>query len=87
MADRSWAITPELEGLIAKADAHGGASDWTLSSETRTRAFLAEKERLQGRFCFLCIFCGMQFTSRHSQINPTVNNPPLISFVFYFLSP
>jgi len=61
MADRSWAITPELEGLIAKAEAHGGASDWTLSSETRTRAFLAEKERLQATATgpagarFLCI--------------------------------
>lgn len=49
MSNRVWANTPELRSLIAKAEAHGGASEWTLSAEDTTRAFLAEKERLQGK--------------------------------------
>ena len=49
MSSRAWATTPELRSLIARAEAHGGASDWTLSAEDTTRAFLAEKERLQGK--------------------------------------
>ena len=56
MADRSWAITPELEGLIAKAEEHGGASDWTLSADTRTRAFLAEKNVCKVGFVFYAYF-------------------------------
>lgn len=47
MSNRAWATTPELRALIAKAEANG-ASEWTVSAEDTTRAFLAEKERLRG---------------------------------------
>lgn len=49
MSNRAWANTPELENLITKALANG-ADDWTVSTESRTRSFLAEKKRLQGKF-------------------------------------
>ena len=48
MSNRDWADTPELEELIVKALANG-ADDWTVSTQHRTEAFLAEKERLQGK--------------------------------------
>ena len=54
MADRSWATTPDLEDLIVKALANG-ADAWTVSTESRTRGFLAEKERLQGEVSFIPI--------------------------------
>lgn len=47
MSNRAWANTPDLRALIAKALANG-ADDWIVSAEDTTRAFLTEKERLQG---------------------------------------
>ena len=47
--NRDWANTSDLEDLIAKALANN-AEEWILASERRTRTFLAEKERLQGKF-------------------------------------
>ena len=55
MSNRDWATTHELRSLIAKALANG-ADDWTVSAEDTTRAFLAEKERLEGKFVLLSSF-------------------------------
>lgn len=52
MANINWANSADLRALIAKALANG-ADDWTVSAEDRTRAFLAEKERLQGEVPFI----------------------------------